>query len=389
MTGLEILFWAATATVTYTYAGYPLLLRLAGLTTRRPPRAQGQRPRLSVVISAYNEAATIATKLRSTLEPRDPVDGLEVIVVSDGSDDGTDGIVRACGDPRVRLIRQEPRAGKSLALNRGVAAASGDVLVFTDANAAFAPHALERLAAPFADPSVGLVSGQGLYAVSEGGDTRAVANGYVRYEAALKSAESRLGFMAGADGAIYALRRDLYRDLAAAEVNDLLHPIQTALAGYRCRFDAHAITVEPPSQGSGHEWGRHVRMVAQGVHLVSRWLPRLVAARRWREAWGLVSHRALRWLTAPLLAVMLLTNLALDDRGRIYDVTLAGQAGFHALAALGLAAERAGVRLGPGALPYYFWVVAAAGVAGVLRWLRGGAQAVWAPTSRIATDRAA
>ena len=388
MTGLEILFWAATTTVTYTYAGYPLLLRLLGLAARPRPRGQRPRPRLSVIISAYNEAATIVTKLRSTLEQRYPADRLEVIVVSDGSEDGTDQIVRACTDRRVRLIRQEPRAGKALALNRGVAAATGDVLVFTDANAAFAPHALERLAAPFDDPSVGLVSGQGLYAVNEGGDTRAVANGYVRYEAALKSAESRLGFVAGADGAIYALRRNLYHELAAAEVNDLLHPIQAALAGYRCRFDPRAATVEPPSKDAGHEWGRHVRMVAQGVHLVSRWLPRLVAARRWREAWGLVSHRALRWLTAPLLGLMLVLNLAINDHG-LYALTLAAQAAFYTVAALGLVAERTGVRLGPLAVPYFFCVVAAAGVAGVTRWLRGGAQAVWAPTSQVATDRAA
>jgi hypothetical protein len=132
-----------------------------------------------------------------------------------------------------------------------------------------------------------------------------------------------------------------------------------------------------------------VRMVAQGVHLAGRWLPRLLAARRWREAWGLVSHRALRWLTAPLLAVMLLANLALAGHGPIYALALAGQVAFHALAVLGLAAERAGVRLGPAAVPYYFCVVAAAGVAGLVRWARGGAQAVWAPTSELVTDRAA
>lgn len=389
MTGLEILFWAAATTVAYTYAGYPLLLRALGLFATRRAAGPGRPPRLSVVISAYNEAATIAAKLRSTLEQRYPADRLEVLVVSDGSGDGTDDVVRACADPRVRLLRQEPRAGKSLALNRGVAAATGDVLVFTDANAAFMPQALERLAAGFEDPTVGLVSGQGLYAASAGADTRAVANGYVRYEAALKSAESRLGFVAGADGAIYALRRDLYRDLAAAEVNDLLHPLQAALTGYRCHFDPGAITVEPPSHGAGQEWGRHVRMVAQGIHLVIRWLPRLVAAGCWRQAWGLVSHRALRWLTAPLLVATLLLNLAVLDEGSLYRLALAAQAGFYALAAVGFAAERARVRPGPLAVPYYFCVVAAAGVAGIVRWLRGGAQAVWAPTSQVATDRAA
>src|SRR5207244_4312119 len=152
-------------------------------------------------------------KLNSTLSQRYPGRRLEVIVVSDGSTDVTDAVVASYPDPRVRLVRQEPRAGKSPALNRGALAARGDVLVFTDANALFAPEALARLAAPFADPRVGLVSGQGLYGGLDG-DARVVSSGYVRYEAALKSGESALGFLASADGAIYALRRDLYRWLA-------------------------------------------------------------------------------------------------------------------------------------------------------------------------------
>src|SRR5439155_269751 len=182
-------------------------------------------------------------------------------------------------DNRVRLVRQE-RTGKSPALNRGVAEARGEVLVFTDANALFAPDAIARLTAPFADPSVGLVSGQGLYGA--GGDARAAASGYVRYEASIKTGEAALDFVASADGAIYALRHALYRDLAASEVNDLLHPIQACLAGYRCRFDADAYTIESPSTDGGQEFRRHVRIIAQGAHLLRRWLPALARARRWR-----------------------------------------------------------------------------------------------------------
>src|SRR5207237_612084 len=204
----------------------------------------------------------------------------------------------------------------------GVAAARGEVLVFTDANALFAPDAIARLAAPFADPRVGLVSGQGLYGA--GGDARVAASGYVRFEAALKAGESGLGFVASADGAIYALRRALYRDLAASEVNDLLHPIQVCLAGYRCRFDADAVTVEPPSRDGGQEFRRHVRIIAQGAYLLRRWLPALVRARRW-----------------------------------------------------------------PLALPYYCCTISAAGVAGLARAARGGAEAVWAPAGQALPERAA
>ena len=238
----ELVFWAAVLLLAYAWVGYPLILTLIAGRRRQTPEARKPSgyPFLSVIVAAFNEAGCVADKLRSTLTQRYPWSRLEVVVVSDGSTDGTDEIVAAYPDPRVRLIRQEPRAGKSLALNRGVTAARGDVLVFTDANALFAEDALARLAAHFDDPRVGLVSGQGLYGATGGGDARAVANGYVRYEAFLRSAEGRLGFLAGADGAIYALRRSLYRELHGAEVNDLQHPILAALAGFRSDFEPAA-----------------------------------------------------------------------------------------------------------------------------------------------------
>lgn len=383
-----VVFWLAVGVAAYTWVGYPLLLRVLPVRRPRPAAGAGAHPSLSVIVAAFNEAGCIADKLRTTLGGRYPADRLEVVVVSDGSTDGTDAVVAGYPDRRVRLVRQEPRAGKSLALNRGVAVARGTVLVFTDANALFAPDALARLAAPFADPGVGLVSGQGLYGHA-GHDARAVAGGYVRYEALVKAGEGRLGFLASADGAVYALRRELYRDLDASEVNDLLHPIQAALAGARSRFEPGAVTVEPPSRDGGQEFRRHVRIIAQGVHLLRRWLPALVAARRWRAAWMLVSHRVLRWTSAPVLAAALVAGAALAGESPVYAVALSLQAAFYALALAGLVAERLGRSLGRLAVPYYFCLVSAAGVAGLVRAARGGAEAVWSPTGQRAAERAA
>jgi glycosyltransferase involved in cell wall biosynthesis len=387
---IEIVFWLAVGTVAYTWIGYPLLITLLARGRPAEPSPHRRLPRLSVIVAAYNEAACIAAKIRSTLRQRYPWDRLELIVVSDGSTDATDAIVAHYPDPRVRLIRQETRSGKSLALNRAVATAVGDVLVFTDANALFAPEALARLAAQFADRTVGLVSGQGLYTAGAGPDARAASNGYVRYEELVKSGEAALGFLAGADGAVYALRRGLYTDLDGAQVNDLLHPIQTALAGARCRFDAGAYTVEPPSRGGAQEFRRHVRIIAQGIHIARAWVPRLIAAGCWRAAWMLVSHRVLRWATAPCLALALVANVGLLDAGPAYEATLLAQIGFYLLALAGYGAERAGRSIGKLALPYYFCVVSAAGVMGIVRFLTSGAESVWAPTGQTpATERAA
>lgn len=386
---VHLAFWLAAAAAVYPWLLYPLIL--AGTARRRPDPPPSPRPWpfLSVIVAAYNEAACIRAKLASTLEQGYPRDRLEVIVISDASTDGTDRLVAECGDPRVTLVRQEPRAGKSPALNRGVALARGDVLVFTDANALFGPGALERLAAPFADPRVGLVSGHGLYAAPGAPDAGAVGNGYVRFEAFLRSREAALGVLAGADGAVYALRRDLYRDLGAAEVNDLAHAIQTAVAGATVRFDAGAYTLEPPSTDARQEFRRHVRIVAQNARLLQEWLPRILAARCWRLSWTLLSHRVLRWTTAPALAVAAAANVALLGAHPVYALTAAVQGGFYALALTGLVGERSGLRLGKAALPYYFCVVSAAGLAGLARYLRGGAQAVWAPTGQPARERPA
>jgi cellulose synthase/poly-beta-1,6-N-acetylglucosamine synthase-like glycosyltransferase len=389
---LALAFWLAVATAVYPWLVYPLLLAAFG--RRRLPSAAAawaaalpaptSWPFLSVIVAAYNEAACIRAKLASALEDDYPRDRIEVIVVSDASSDATDRLVMDYGDPRARLVRQNPRAGKSLALNRGVALARGDVLVFTDANAPFARGALARLAAPFSDPRVGLVSGHGLYKGLR--DAEAVANGYVRFEAFLRSREAALGVLAGADGAIYALRRSLYRDLRAAEVNDLAHAIATAVAGYRARFDPRAYTVEPPSTDARQEFRRHVRIVAQNARLLQDWLPRIVRARRFRLLWTLASHRVLRWLTGPALAIAMGANLLLLGHHPLYALTLAGQGAFYALALAGLVAERAGARLGRAALPHYFCVVSVAGLAGLIRYLRGGAQAVWAPTGQPARE---
>lgn len=388
MTAALVVFWLALTAVAYTWVGYPLLLRALPARRRRPPAGAAARPSLSVIVAAFNEAACIADKLRTTLEARYPADRLEVVVVSDGSTDTTDAIVAGYPDARVRLVRQEPRSGKSLALNRGVAVSRGAVLVFTDANALFAPDALARLAAPFADPDVGLVSGQGLYGEA-GQDARAVAGGYVRYEALVKAGEGRLGFLASADGAVYALRRELYRDLDASEVNDLLHPIQAALAGADSRFEPGAVTVEPPSRDGGQEFRRHVRIIAQGAQLLARWMPALVAARGWRAVWMLTSHRVLRWTSAPALATVLAANVALAGASPLYAATLAGQLAFYALALAGWTAERAGGGLGRLAMPYYFCLVSAAGLVGLVRALRGRADAVWSPTGQRTSERAA
>ena len=378
---LQLLFWGATATVLYTYVGYPALLAL--LTRRRAGARAGDDtapPSVSIVVAAFNEETWIERKLENVLDHDYPPDLREVIVVSDGSTDRTDAIVGRFAHRGVQLFRQPRRTGKNAALNRGAAMARGDVLVFTDANALLAPGALRRLVAPFADPAVGLVSGQGLYGELGNDTARIVSNAYVRYESFLKQREAALGFVAAADGALYAMRRELYRELPAHWVHDLLHPIDVAMRGRLSRFEPDAFTVEPPSPDAGREFQRHIRIIAQGFVVLLAHIPRLVAAGRLGETWMLVSHRGLRWTSAVFLLAALVTNLALVREHSLYVLTLAAQVAFYGLAFAGAVAERLAIRVRLLAVPYYFCVVSAAGVGGFWRFLAGSGHTTWQPT---------
>ena len=152
-----LLFWCSFGLLLITWVAYPVLMAAWGRLARAPWRTGERRPDLSVIIPAYNEAACIREKLANTLAAGYPAGRLEVVVVSDGSDDGTETVVRRCTDPRVRLLTQHPRQGKAQAMNVGVDAARGELVAFTDADVLIEPQALDRLARWFADARVGAV----------------------------------------------------------------------------------------------------------------------------------------------------------------------------------------------------------------------------------------
>jgi cellulose synthase/poly-beta-1,6-N-acetylglucosamine synthase-like glycosyltransferase len=373
---LACAFWLSVSALFYAYVGYPVLIGWAGRKAASRPAPSGQRPITSFIVAAYNEEKVIAEKARNVLGQLEGGD--EMIVVSDGSTDRTDAKVATVHDARLRLLRQEPRRGKNAALNLGVRESRGEVVAFSDANALLAPGSLGTLLAPFADPSVGLVSGQGLYGEVGPSDVRIVASAYVRYQAAIRQGEGALGFLSGVDGALYAMRRELFTELPLDQVHDLVHPIQVALAGRRCVFAPEAVTVEPPSRDAAAERRRQVRIIAQGFRVLPTVVPRLLAARRFREVWMLASHRILRWISWALLLIAVTTNVLLCDAHPLYRTLLACQAAFFTLAAAGAVAENLSVRLRLLALPYYFCLVSYAGFAGLAECLRGHAHTVWA-----------
>jgi GT2 family glycosyltransferase len=286
MTG-DLLFWIGLGALAYAYLGYPLLLAFVATILRQAFREAEQNPAVSLIVAAHNEAALISNKIENTFSLNYPADRLQLIVVSDASTDGTDEIVRRCRDPRVTLLRQEPQAGKSAALNRGVEEATGEILVFSDANSMFSLGALRALVRPFADSRIGAVSG----ALEYEADGAHTGEGmYWRYEQVMKGLESRIGRLLGANGAIFAVRRELVPRLHPLDVNDFRIPYQALLEGRAAVLARAATASERAGPTVGGEMARKVRIMSRALPMFFSLLPPTLRAGRPLVAWQLLSQ---------------------------------------------------------------------------------------------------
>lgn len=323
MSALAVVFFGCLLLTLYPYLLFPLLVvgwsRLGG----RPWRQGEATPLISLVISVYNEAGVIREKLENALALDYPPERLEIVVVSDGSTDDTEGIVAAFADPRV-VLKAYPRAGKTACLNRAVAEVRGEVLVLTDANSMFPPQALKMIARNFADQEVGLVTGWTKYRRS-GSEEEEAPGLYARLEKVTKEAESLISSCVGADGAIFALRRELYRELQERDINDFVIPLNVLGQGRRVVLDPEVYCLEAPSAGAAKEFRRQARMTNRTLGAIRRNARFLNPLRYGSFALFLLSHKLLRYLVPFFAAGALLTSLA-----------LAGQGGFYLLAAVGM-----------------------------------------------------
>ncbi len=271
---------------------------------------------------------------------------------------------------RVRVIRQPERRGKGVAVNAGAAAARGEVLVFTDANAMFAADALEKVVRPLRDKSIGLVTGVSRYP----GET--IGSAYQRYEQMLKGLESRLGVVAGADGALYAMRRELFKPLDPALINDFVHPILVSLAGAQSVMARDALCSRNFRDG-----GRIRAAGADGLAGGAGVFPPAARAhrqRRWRSILVLTSHKLLRWLTAPLLAIAVIATVPLARSGGIFRIVLGLEILFAMVAAIGWIATRRGTD-GKATFAYQFVALNCAQAVGLWRCFSGEVPVLWEP----------
>lgn len=358
-------YWSSLGILSYTYLGYPLAVKALARIKPRELRPGNIEPTVSVVMAVHNEASHIGRKLQNLTSIDYPPHKLEIVVVSDGSTDGTDRLVQEFCSHNVVLERQE-RAGKASALNLGVERARGEIVVFCDVRQRVDHEALRVMVRLFADPQVGAVSGELMLEGDKG------PGFYWSYEKFIRAAEGKLDSVVGATGALYAIRRHLFQRLPTeCLLDDVYTPLQVVLQGYRVLFCAEARCYDQEASLRG-EFARKARTLAGNFQLL-RLLPEALNPWRNRIFFQFVSHKVLRLACPFALASLLASNVLLVATGApgwpFYVLTLAGQATAYGLALRGaLRGSRAGSL---SRVSHTFVVLNAAALEGLRRYLRG------------------
>jgi cellulose synthase/poly-beta-1,6-N-acetylglucosamine synthase-like glycosyltransferase len=381
------IFWICLVLIAHTYFLYPIILFLACaasqvrrdwqyLKTRHNRRAlrlgSYQLPDVTVVVPLYNEAACLRDKLNNLRQSDYPLEKLEIVLVSDGSTDGTNEILENLRDPNVKIALLPHRKGKWNALNVGVATAQHEILVFSDGSALFDRNAILCLVRHFKDPAVGVVCGALEFTRTlESERTDGV---YWGYESMMRLMEARLGATLGASGAIYALRRECYFPLAPNTImDDFLIPMTARNAGYRVLYDPEARATDVAASSVAGEFARRVRVAAGSYRILGSLVTRNLLS---FCGFAFFSHRLLRWMLPFLLMGLLASSSFLLARP-LYRLVFIAQLVFCLWAAVGFLFRRRLERVRYGLMGYFMFAINMAFLVGFWRFLFGREEATW------------
>lgn len=381
---MRLIFWGAISLIGYSYLIYPVLLSALVRVVRkrrRPEPAPGlaEKPAVACIIAAYNEQWHIEARIENLLTQTYRQDRLRIIVGCDGSKDRTAELIKAYRDDRVRAIAFERNRGKASVLNDLVAAADAPILVFTDANTLFHADAIERLVERFADPSVGVVCGELNLLASKGNNQD---NLYWRIEKFLKRSEAEIGGLLGANGAIYALRRELYRPLASDTITDDFCITMTAAAeGWKLVYEPLAVAVEDTPHDITEEYHRRVRIGIGNYQALFRH-PEYMLRTNWATRFAYVSHKILRWLTPHMMIAAFASSAVLAYSSSFYLALLMMQLLAYSLGAYLLLLRQRRPLPGLAAAFAFFLALNGAFLVAFVRYLTGRYNGSWRSTAR-------
>ena len=356
------------------YAGYPLWIALHARFWPHAVRftTRGSLPRVTAIVAARNERSVIERRVQNLLGQTYPADRLNVVVVCNGSDDGTEEIARqlAASDPRIQVLVSASNLGKAGAVNLGVAQSDADIIVFADARQTFAPDAVARLVEPFGDSAIGVVSGNLVIRRTDLASVEGVRK-YWGMEMWLRDAESRSGSVVQALGAIYAVRRALFQPVPANLIlDDIYVPLCIAMSGYRVVMASDALGYDVPAVDQRAEFARKRRTMVGNIQFI-RVMPRALSPIHNPLFFRFVSHKLLRLLSPFCFLGVLFLSAVLP--GPFYQTVFLAGLGGYLLGGIGLLVKAPLL-----SIPAAFILVHAAIFAAVWRW-REDASKVWMP----------
>ena len=375
----QIIFLFSTFALLYVYAGYPLLVWLVSRLRPRPVTKSPFAPTVTVLITAYNEEKDIRAKLENTLQINYPSNKLEILVVSDCSNDRTDAIVESFKDDGVKLYRQTERGGKTVAQNAAVNLANGEIILFSDATTMYQPDVLTQMLPSFADETVGCVAGRLIYVDDSNSNVGTGAKSYWSYETFLKKAESRACSLIGASGCLYAVRKAVYQPMYAEACSDFLIATVIYEQGLRTIYEPNAVCTEETNRRADLEMKMRVRVISQTYTDLWRNRRMMNPFRSGFFAVELISHKLLRYAVPFFLLLIFISTLALTFFSEIYALVFVLQIVFYTIALVGWFFEKSGKKLGIAAIPLYFVLANLASLIAFYKFLRGERYARWEP----------
>jgi cellulose synthase/poly-beta-1,6-N-acetylglucosamine synthase-like glycosyltransferase len=374
---MKIIFWTSLAVIMYIYLGYPFIITFLAKYFKKAVNKGHITPSVTLLIAAYNEDKIIAQKLDNCLSIDYPKDKLEIIVVSDGSDDRTNEIVEGYKDKGIRLHPLFPRRGKTSALNKTLPIAKGEIIVFSDANVMYKPDSLKCFVRNFSDDSVGVVTGD-VKMLNEDISFGKLESLYYDYERFIQSRESDFFSCIGVDGAMYAVRRDLFSAPSDGIIlDDFVISMNIARKGYRIIYEPESVSAERSSPNLRQDFVRKVRIAAGGFQALKQreGLPRLIQG---KLLFCYLSHKLLRWLS-PFFLIGLFTSNFILLGSPLYHVTGLMQLLFYFLAFMGLCFR---TKTNVFYIPFYFCVVNAAQLLGFFKALTNRQTVIWEKADR-------
>ncbi|MDK9700063.1 MAG: glycosyltransferase family 2 protein [bacterium] len=378
---ISILFWCLLGILLLVYIGYPIVVVVIGLLRPSPRKIPYEKlPKVAIVVAAHNEEEVIGEKLNNLLKLDYPPELLEIIVASDGSTDRTNEITESYSvtEPRIRLMKMEPRGGKTPAMNRALHFTDAEIVVFTDAEPIIDRMALRYLVPHFANPEVGVVCGNSLYGKGENYKGSEQERIYWRVENWIKLAESNaFRLPIGGIGDLFAVRRNCAEELPANINHDMMLVLRIRAKGMLVLLEPNACAYAKGSRKVVTEYRRKVRIVFRAAY--SLWWARKILnpVKHPMLFIQLLFHKLLRWLSGLWFFPLLPLSYLLKDEGVFYNVTFWGMAVFFGATLLGLIASKLHIRLGPLGIPFYVSAVFVAALHGLTRLLIDRPKETW------------